>query len=119
MPGLQSAARSVLDAILALHPGLELLAGFGHDELLQRHASPVSRTADLVVDEAVVEPGVRGIVRRARKHDAVGSCPVDRTQAHRAGLATAVDLTPIQLKRPECLAGFPDRYDFSMGRRVT
>ena len=111
-------AVSVVDAVGAVGPGRELSPGLRHSHLLERHPALIAGTPDFVVDEAVVEAGIGGVVSRAREYDAGRARPVQRPQAHGARLAAAVDLATVQLEGAQRFAGVADRDDLGVGSRV-
>ena len=76
-----------------------------------------SGEGDLVVDERVVEPGAGGVVPGVGVDEAVDARPVGGRQAHRAGLAAAVQHAALEAKRGQLPAGAADRDDLGVGRR--
>lgn len=72
----------------------------------------------LLIDQAVVEARVGGIGARGGVHDARGPRPVQRAQAHGAGLAAGVHRAAVQLEGIELGTRRTDRHHLGMRRGV-
>ena len=73
---------------------------------------------NLVVEEGVVEAGGGGIGGGVAVEDGVAARPVERGEAHGAGLATGVDLAAGELEGAERRAGGADGDDLGVGGGV-
>ncbi len=69
-------------------------------DLFHRQRAGRDLERELLVDEVVVEPDLGRIVPGAGVEDAVEPGPVNRRQAHRAGLAAGVKLAPFEIEPP-------------------
>ena len=72
------------------------------------------RLLNLLVDERIVEAGLRGVGRGAAKIKARGTRPVDGAEAHGAGLTRSVELALAKLKEAERGAGLAYRDDLGV-----
>src|SRR5690606_2346692 len=68
----------------------DLLCSFAYHSLCG-DAAMCDRKMDLLVDQTVIEAGACGIFTCAGENDAIGTGPINGTQAHGAGFATAID----------------------------
>ena len=99
-------------------PGIERL-GAGLAELLLDRGEAVGVGAgDLLVEDGVVEAAGGGILTAGGIDDAVDAGPVQRAEAHRAGLAARVDGAAAQVEAVERGAGGADGDDLGVGGGV-
>jgi len=83
-----------------------------------RNRSQFRGPSNLAVNKAVIEPDPRRLGTRIRVVNAPQSRPIDRAEAHRAGLATRVDVAVRQFERPKPCAGSANGHDLGMRGRI-
>src|SRR5438270_2216673 len=85
---------------------------FLSQQLLGGQGAPANGQAHLLVDQAIVEADGGGILARRPKINPLGARPVNRGQAHGAGLGRAVDFAAAKLEILERGAGAANGDDF-------
>ncbi len=73
---------------------------------------------NLFVEKGVVEAGGSRIGGTASVENRIASRPVDRGEAHRARLATGIDVAAAKLKTSERSTRIANCYNLAMRRRV-
>jgi len=83
-----------------------------------RNPSQLRRLCHFAVNESIVEADLRRFDPRVGIVDTPQACPIDRAEAHRAGLAARVDVAVRQVERAKQRAGSANGYDLGMRGRV-
>src|SRR6266849_9124965 len=76
------------------------------------------RQRHFAIDELIVEADRRRLLAGVREIESAKSRPVDGAKAHRARLATRIDLAIRQMESAELRTGATDSDDFGVGGRV-
>src|SRR5690554_1731853 len=79
---------------------------------------PVRRPAELLIDAVVIEADGGRMMAGVGVIDSVEPSPVDRPEAHRAGLAARVDFAALQAEAVQDPTGLADRHDLGMRGRI-
>ena len=76
------------------------------------------RLGEFIVNGRIIKADFRGVRSEVAKKDSIDTSPVDRAQAHGAGLTGSVELTSPEVETAKFLACPADRKYFSVGGRV-
>jgi hypothetical protein len=83
-----------------------------------RNPSQLRRLRNFAIDESIVEADLRRLDPRVGVIDALQSRPIDRGEAHRAGLAARVDVAVRQVESTKQRASATNGHDLGMRSRV-
>src|SRR3981189_422384 len=109
---------SIGSLVCLLLPGGKYREGIVAEKLRHRNAPPGRCDLQLIIDEGVVESGVRGIGSGCGIENSRGARPVNRAEAHGARLARGIEIAAAELKIGENAAGSANGHDFRVRRRI-
>src|SRR5258707_4007440 len=99
-------------------PFLERYLGIIRHQSEMRNLSQFRHPRNFAVNEPIIKPDLRRLGPRISVVNTPQSRPIDRAEAHRAGLATRVDVAVWQVKRAKQRTGAANGYDLGMRGRV-
>src|ERR1700722_19320223 len=105
----------IADLVGLALPGLESGVRFLGQEAGHRQAPPLYRERDLAIDEIIIEADTRRIGAAVGVIDPIEPRPIDRREAHGAGLAARIDLAAGEAEIP--LGGAGSAYGADLGMR--
>src|SRR5882762_10854483 len=106
--------KSVGRLFCLLLPGRKNSERIVAEKLRHRNAPSGGCDLQLVIDEGIVESGACGIGGGCGVENSRGARPVNRAEAHGAGLARRIKIAAAELKISESAAGFANGHDFRM-----
>src|SRR4029077_12929036 len=87
---------SVLGFIRFRFPNAKCFERFLSHHRNHRYLPLRVRPRNFLIDQRIIEPSFGGVRRSIRKIDTRGTSPIDSAQAHRAGLASRINLATLQ-----------------------
>src|SRR6266498_5564405 len=109
---------SITNFLRTCGPFLERGLGVLCLEPNERDLSQLGRPSNFAENESIIKPDLRRLGSRIRVVNAPQSRPIDRAEAHRAGLATRVNVAVWQVERAKQRTGAANGYDLGMRGRV-